>query len=282
MVARISKCPPIMSTALDAHQASTVVTPGNPPPVPPIPVLPAVHWVEMGCVPVSGMFLTGKFTRTTATEFQGDVLWGYDMGPLQPHIPVPAECLASISMAILPVASQVKFFFPAFSVKERCEGAIPSGETPVAICLPAFCMQVQTCQDIAGWGFSAPMGMAMVVPSVRWVNVTLGDLFAGLIGMATDCVTGLLCSACGKGLDFPDSIAGGVAGAMINNALTGIQAWQGTLSEGGQAGTSLGAACTIPVFGVAVLAGWGGGLAANSVGDAWQPSSGSGGGGGGS
>jgi hypothetical protein len=271
MVARISKYPPILATALDAHQASTVVTPGNPPPLPPLPMLPAVHWVHMGSVHLMGAVLTGKFTRTTATEYMGDILWGYDWGPLQPHLPVPAEFLVSISLAILPLASQVKFFFPAFSVKEACEGAIPGGKTPVAICLPVYLMQVQTCQDIAGWGFSAPMGICLVVPSVRVVNVTIGDLFAGLIGMATDCVTGLLCSAVGKGLDFPDSLAGGAAGAMVNNTLTGVQLWQGTLSEGGQAGTSMGAACTIPVFGVAVLAGWGGGLAANAVGDAWQP-----------
>lgn len=272
MVGRITKFPPIQAIALDAHQASTVVTPGNPPPAPPIPVLPAVHWVNVAQIPISALFLTGKYTRTTANEVLGAVLWGHDWGPLQMHIPVPVECMASITLALLPLASQAKFFLPAFAVQEACEGAIAGGGTPVAPCLPIYCMQVQTCQDIGGWGFSAPMGMAMVVPSVRWVNFTLGDLFAGLIGMATDCVTGLICSGAGQALDLPDSLAGGVAGAMINNALTGVQAWQGTLSAEGQAGTSVGAAATIPIFGVAVLAGWAGGLAANSVGGDWpQP-----------
>ncbi len=272
MVGRITKFPPISALALDAHQASTVVTAANPPPAPPIPMLPAVHWVNMATVPISAMFLTGKYTRTTANEFMGAVLWQHDWGPLQVHLPVPAEFLLSISLALLPLASQAKFFLPAFAVQEAMEGAIPGGATPVAVCLPIFCMQVQTCQDIAGWGFSAPMGMAIVVPSVRWVNFTMGDLYAGLIGMATDCVTGLICSGAGKALGLPDSLAGGVAGAMINNALTGIQAWQGTMGTMGQAGTSVGAAATIPIFGVAVLAGWAGGLAANSVGGDWpQP-----------
>ena len=40
----------------------------------------------------------------------------------------------------------------------------------------------------------------------------------------------------------------------------------------GRAGTSVGAAGTIPIFGITVLAGWAGGLAANSVGNSWpQP-----------
>lgn len=270
MVGRIAKYDPIMAVALDAHQASTVVTAANPPPAPPIPVLPAVHWVNMATVPVSAMFLTGKYTRTTANEAMGAILWQHDWGPLQIHLPVPAECLVSITLALLPLGSQAKFFLPAFAVQEACGGAIPGGATPVAPCLPIYCMQVQTCQDIGGWGFSAPMGMAIVVPSVRWVNFTLGDLFAGLIGMATDCVTGLICSGAGKAFDLPDSLAGGVAGAMINHSLTGIQAYQGTLSDDGQLGSSVIAACTIPFIGGAVFAGYWGGQMANSVGNNWE------------
>lgn len=270
MVGRITKFPPIISVACDMHSASTAVTPANPPPAPPIPMLPVVQWVHTSSVPVSAMFLTGKYTRTTANEFMGAILWQYDWGPLQPHFPIPAQCVATLTMAVLPLASQAKFFLPAFAVQEACEGAIAGGDTPVAVCLPAFCMQVQTCQDISGWGFSAPMGMAVVVPSVRWVNFTIGDLFAGLIGMATDCVTGLICSGAGTALDLPNNLAGGVAGAMINNALTGVQAWQGTLSNEGQMGTSIAAAPLIPIFGVAVLAGWAGGQAANSVGGGWE------------
>jgi len=272
MVGRITKFPPIISVALDMHGAKVAVTPVNPPPLPPVPDLPVVAWVHTASVPVSAFFLTGKYTRTTANEFMGAILWQHDWGPLQPHFPIPAAVVATLTIALLPLASQAKFFLPAFAVQELCEGAIAGGATPVAVCLPAFCMQVQTCQDISGMGFSAPTGMAMVIPSVRWVNFTIGDLFAGLIAMGTDCVTGLICSGAGNALDLPSNLAGDVAGAMIGNVLTGIQALQGTLSDAGQAGTSVAAAATFPtsIFGLAVLAGWAGGQAANAVGNRWE------------
>jgi len=270
MVGRITKFPPIISVACDMHSASTAVTPANPPPAPPIPMLPVAQWVHTASVPVSGMFLTGKYTRSTANEFMGAILWQYDWGPLQPHFPIPAQVVASLTIALLPIASQAKFFLPAFAVQEACEGAFAGGATPVAVCLPAFCMQVQTCQDISGWGFSAPMGMAVVVPSVRWVNFTMGDLFAGLIAMATDCVTGLICSGAGTALDLPNSLGGGIAGAMINNALTGVQLAQGAMSNEGQIISSMAAPMVIPIFGVAVLAGFAGGKAAESVGNSWE------------
>lgn len=271
MSGRIGKFPPIQGIALDMHS----VIPPSMPPVPPSPVnpvvIPVAQWVHQIGVPISGIFYTGKYTSSSvATEGLGDMIWQHDWGPLQPHYPLP-PVLSSPGMIALPLASQAKFFLPAFSVKEPVDGAIKGDASPVAICLPIFLMQVQTCQDISGWGFVAPMGISFEMVSTRWVGFTLGDLLAGLIGMAGDALSNLALSGFGNLLGLPSNLAGGIGGAAINAAATGLGMWTGTMSQGAQAGVNVGVAVFVPVFGVATMVSWGAGQAANAVGDAWQP-----------
>jgi hypothetical protein len=279
MSGRIGKFPPIVGLAYDIHS----VLPPSQPPVPPSPVnpvqIPSAAWLHQISVPISGLFYTGKFTDgKVATEGLGDMIWQHDWGPLQPHWPLP-PVLASPGSIALPLASQAKFFLPAFSTKEPVEGVVKGDKTPVAICLPIFMMQVQTCQDIAGWGFVGPTGISFELVSARWVGFTLGDLFAGLIGMAGDALGNLALSGFGNLCGLPTSLAGGIGGAAINAASTVLGMGIGTLSTGGQAAASVGVAATIPVFGVATLISFGAGQAANAVGDAWQPPEPPGGGG---
>jgi len=271
MSGRIGKFPPIQGIAYDIHS----VLPPSQPPVPPSPVnpvlIPSAPWIHQIGVPVSGFFYTGKYTSAkVATEGLGDMIWQHDWGPLQPHFPLP-PVLATPGMIALPLASQAKFFLPAFSTKEPVEGAVAADKSPVAICLPIFMMQVQTCQDIAGWGFVAPMGISFEAVSARWVGFTLGDLLAGLIGMAGDALSNLALSGFGNLIGLPTTLLGGIGGAAINGASTLFGMWSGTLGPMGQVGVNVGIATVVPVFGAAVLVSWGAGQAANAVGDAWQP-----------
>lgn len=271
MSGRIGKFPPIQGLAMDVHS----VMPPSMPPVPPSPVnpvvIPSAPWIHQIVTPISGFFYTGKYTSTSvATEGMGDMIWQHDWGPLQPHYPMP-PVLSSPGMIALPLASQAKFFLPAFSVKEPVNGAVAGGATPVAIVLPIYMMQVQTCQDIAGWGFVAPTGISFELVSARWVGFTLGDLLAGMIGMAGDALSNLALSGLGNLVGLPSNLVGGIAGAGINAAATGFGIWSGTLSDGGQVGANVGIAATVPIFGAACLLSWGAGQGANAVGNAWQP-----------
>jgi hypothetical protein len=261
------------------HQALPPSVP-PPPPAPPNPAPVPAAWIHTIATPTSGHFITGKYTQLVVTEFQGDILWQHDWGPLQMHIPLP-PILMTPSIGVLPLASQAKYFLPAFAIKEPQEGAVPGGATPIAVSTPAFCINVETCQDSAGWGFVLPAGLCFQNVSTRWVGMTWGDLFAGLIGMAGDALQGLALSGFGNLIGLPNTMMGGVAGAGINAAATGLGLWTGTLSTGAQAGVNVGVAATIPVFGAGVLVSWGAGQLANAVGDAGQPpaSAGSGSGG---
>jgi hypothetical protein len=273
MSGRIGKFPPIQGIAYDFHSVTPPSVP-PPPPAPPNPApIPSAPWIHQIGVPLSGIFYTGKYTSArVATEGLGDLIWQHDWGPLQPHYPLP-PILATPGMIALPLASQAKFFLPAFSVKEPVEGAVAGDASPVAICLPIFMMQVQTCQDIGGWGFVAPMGISFEAVSVRWVGFTLGDLLAGLIGMAGDALSNLCLSGFGNLIGLPSNLMGGIAGAGINAAATLFGMWTGSMGALGQVGMNVGVAATVPVFGVACLVSWGAGQAANAVGDAWQPPS---------
>ena len=267
---RIAKYPPIRGLATDLHQALPPSVP-PPPPAPPNPVpVPQAGWIHTIGTPVSGHFVTGKYTTSVRTEFLGDILWQHDWGPLQIHVPLP-PILASPSIIALPLASQAKYFLPAFAIKEPQEGSVSGGATPIAVSTPAFLIPVQTCQDIAGWGFVLPAGICFQLVSTRWVGMTWGDLFAGLIGMAGDALGNLVLSGFGNLLGLPNTLAGGIAGAAINNVATGLGIYSGTLSTEGQAGLAVGLAATTGPFGVAILVSFGAGQAANAVGDAWQP-----------
>jgi hypothetical protein len=257
---------------MDIH---SVIPPSIPPPPPappnPVPV-PSAPWIHQIVTPISGYFYTGKYTSTrVATEGMGDMIWQHDWGPLQPHIPLP-PILATPGMIALPLASQAKFFLPAFSVKEPVDGAVSGGETPVAIVLPIYMMQVQTCQDIGGWGFVGPTGICFELVSARWVGFTFGDLLAGMIGMAGDALSNLCLSGLGNAAGIPSNLAGGIAGAGINAASGLFGMWTGSMSSTGSQGAANAAAfAACPGFGIATSISWGAGLAANAVGDAWQP-----------
>jgi hypothetical protein len=281
MSGRIGKFPPIGGLAQDLHQVMNPSVP-PPPPAPPNPLpIPNAPWVHMITIPISGHFYTGKYTSTSVgTEGMGNIIWGHDWGPLQVHLPLP-PILVTPSLGLLPLASQAKFFLPAFSVKEPIDGAVKGGKTPVAISTPAFFIQQQTCQDIAGWGFVAPFGISFQLVSTHCVGFTLGDLLAGCIGMAGDALGNLVLSGAGNAMGIPSTVAGGVAGAALNHmsALLGIAV--GTVDEkdqGGAVGVTM--AATGGFFGVGIVVGigYGAGLAANAVGDAWQPPDTSGGG----
>jgi hypothetical protein len=274
MSGRIGKYPPIGGLGQDFHQVMPPSVP-PPPPAPPTPApIPRAPWVHMIATPISGQVYTGKYTSiSVGTEGMGNIIWGHDWGPLQIHLPLP-PILATPSLGLLPLASQSKYFLPAFSVKEPIDGAVAGGATPVAISTPAFFIQQQTCQDLAGWGFVAPFGISFQMVSTHWVGFTLGDLLAGFIGMAGDALGNLVLSGAGNAMGIPSTVGGAVAGAVINNVVTVMGLGIGTLDENGQKGAvALAVTATGGLFGigVAVGIGYGAGLAANAVGDAWQP-----------
>lgn len=271
---RIAKFPPLFGFGQDFHQVMPPSVP-PPPPAPPNPVaIPTALWFHQIITPISGHFYTGKYTSSSvATEGMGDVIWGHDWGPLQLHVPLP-PILATPSLALLPLASQSKFFLPAFSVKEPVNGAVAGGATPVAISTPAFFIQQQTCQDLAGWGFVAPFGLSFQLVSTRWVGFTLGDFLAGMIGMAGDALGNLVLSGAGNAMGIPSTVGGAVAGAALNHAATLLSMGVGTVDEKNQGGAvGVVMAATGGIFGVGIVVGigYGAGLAANAVGDAWQP-----------
>lgn len=267
---RIAKYPPIVGVATDLHQVTPPSIP-PPPPAPPNPApVPQAGWIHLISTPISGRFVTGKYTKTVQTEFMGDILWQHDWGPLQIHLPLP-PIMVTPSIATLPLASSAKYFLPAFAIKEPQEGSVKGGETPIAVSTPAFLIPVQTCQDVAGWGFVLPNGICCQMVSTRWVGMTWGDLFAGLIGMVGDALQGLVLSGFGNLLGIPNTLGGGVAGAAIGSIATGIGIYSGTLSPDEQKGLAVVLAATTGPFGVAVGVSFTAGLAANEVGDAWQP-----------
>lgn len=281
MSGRIGKYPPIGGIAQDLHQVMPPSVP-PPPPAPPNPLpVPNAPWVHMIATPTMGAVYTGKWTAASvASEGMGNLIWGHDWGPMQVHLPLP-PILATPSIGLLMLTSQSKYFLPAFSVKEPVDGVVPGGKTPVAISTPAFFIQQQTCQDIGGWGFVAPFGISFQMVSTHCVGFTLGDLLAGMIGMAGDALGNLVLSGAGNAMGIPSTVGGAVAGAAINHAVTLMGMGIGTLSEDGQKGAVVAAVgLTGGVFGIgiAVGIGYGAGLAANAVGDAWQPPEPAGGG----
>ena len=274
MTFRIAKNPPLSGIGYDVHSALPV-----PPPAP--APMPSAPWLITPVNPAMEQVLTGKFTRVITSEAMGDLLWGSDRGPLQPHVCLAGPYAATPTTAILPIASQAKFWLPGFAVKEPQQGAIPGGASPVAVCFPAFMMFVQSCQDISGWGFVAPTSMLFVIPSVRWINVTMADFAAGLVAMGTDVVSNLIVSGFGNFIGLPSNVGGGVAGAMMNNAVTGMGLITGAQSsDGAQNGAALLFAMTTSGLGVANGVSLVGGRLATSVGDRGQAGGNSGHGGG--
>ncbi len=264
MTFRIAKNIPLSGLGYDIHSAMGI------PPLPPLPVAP---WMIMAVNPLSEQFLTGKFTRLVTNEGMGSMLWRSDRKPLQPHVCVTGPYVATPTTALLPIASQAKFWLPAFSIKEVQEGALSGGKTPIAVCFPAYMMAVQSCQDINGWGFVLPNTILFTLMSTRVVNVVMADFAAGMIGMLTDVVSNLIASGFGKGIGLPDSFAGGVAGALMNDAITGMGLYSGTLNSdnGEQQGFTIAMVGLTSGLGVANAVSFLGGNWANSVGQAGQP-----------
>ncbi len=220
------------------------------------------------------------------TEGKGDILWGYYRGwgsayPVFPHY-------VTTSLPILALGSTTKYFLPSFAVKEAIDGGAlaGSGSGPVAVSFPAYCIPTQQCHDVGGVGFCFPSSVCFQDFSTRWVGFCFGDFLAGSIGVAADALSAAILSKFGgnlfKNTKLDDVLFGGLASSfiltsqsvnVINALPDGVKIVEGVLGVtlGGFVFAE-GAYATVGAFGallLAPLAGWGGGLLANEVGDSW-------------
>ncbi|MGD8322343.1 MAG: hypothetical protein PVJ02_17965, partial [Gemmatimonadota bacterium] len=208
---------PIAGVGNDVHSLLPPITP----PVPPSPApIPAASWIVAITSPAAGFVITGKWSwYQVTTEGVGNIHAGHDWGFGQAHIPIPPT-LASPSIAIRVIASQIKYFLPSSPNTEAQDGSPPGirGPTgPVAVATPAFVTVVQDCQDINSWGFVAPTGFCFQQVSTREVGFTLGDLVAGVISMAADAAAALVSRAIGG----PPATGAGAAAENIASAVVG-------------------------------------------------------------
>lgn len=302
---RIAKYPPIAGVGVDMHGK---MPPLYLPPVPPLPPSPAPvpksPWAVIIAAPV-GAKITGKWSLdSVATEGLGDILWGYDWGILQVHIPILPPYLTP-SIALLLTSSSVKYWLPSFMVQEKVDGAAlakaAGGGCAVAISTPAFLIPTQDCQDSNCLvSFVAPTSICFQHISVRWVGFNAGDFIAGLIGMVGDGLSAAILSYFGgslmKGV-FDNMLLGAVANTALG-AVISIFPWSALGSAGaGVAGfvrwmlapsSGPGSMRGYPLMGAAAgVVSWGFGLLATGVGNTFgsgagtAPSSGGPAGGGG-
>ena len=220
-MARISKYPPIAGFGFDRHgkMAPTLF----PPPPPAVGALvPRATWLHLIVNPLMAK-ITGKWSlESNTTEGMGDILWQYDWGPLQPHIPLSPPLLTPSILLIL-LSSSAKYWLPSFSVQERVDGGAMAkaagGGSPVAISTPAFCISVENCWDTAcAVSFNFPSGVCFQHVSTRWVAFNGGDLAAGLIGLAGDALSGAVLSYFGGKL-MTGVVDNMLFGALANSAL---------------------------------------------------------------
>jgi hypothetical protein len=277
MSMRISKYLPIFGIGADMHMA---LPPSMPPP-PPAPPNPAPIPTNRYVVTISStaaQAIFGKWTlASVATEGMGDILWGYDWGPLQMHVAV-GPALITPSLALLPLASSIKYFLPSFAIQEKADGgALAAGGTAaVAISAPSYMINVQDCQDINGVGFVLPTGMCFQQVSTRWVGFCFGDFAAGIIGMAGDAAAAAIISKFGGKL-LPktfadDQLLAGIGGVLVTHLGNYLSAQSGWAMAGLGVGAGAAAFFGAPALGAVLIApvvAWGFGQAAGAVGENW-------------
>jgi hypothetical protein len=277
MSMRISKYLPIFGLGGDMHMALPPSMP-PPPPAPPNPAPIPVNRYVVTIASTAAQAIFGKWTlASVATEGMGDILWGYDWGPLQMHIAI-GPALITPSLAILPLGSSIKYFLPSFAIQEKADGgALASGSTAaVAVSTPGYYINGQDCQDSNGIGFVLPTSMLFQQVSVRWVGFCFGDMAAGFIGMAGDAAAAALVSHFGGKL-LPKTLAddqllaglGGTAIVHIGGLLSNLPGW-GLLGVGGVAGVAaLAGAGPLAAVLAAPLVSYAAGQAATAVGENW-------------
>ncbi len=217
MPARIAKYPPVSGLGTDVHS----VMPPSAPPAPPNPApIPSYSWLATASNPAPGFAITGKWSwHRVTTEGVGNVLAGHDWGFTQPHLPLPTLATPSIPLRLL--GSQVKYFLPSSPNTEPQDGSPPGIQGkggPVAVSTPAFITTTQDCQDISGWGFCLPTSVCFQQVSTREVGFTLGDLVAGLISMAADSAAALVSRAIGG----PAGTSAEEVSKQLGDAIVGV------------------------------------------------------------
>lgn len=265
MSARIAKYPPIAGAGMDFH----LVPPGSfppPPPAPPNPSpMPSYPWAVIISSQVSGFALTGKWAWHRVTvEGIGNILWGHNWGPGQMHIPFP-PVVFSPNMPLRVLASQTKYWLPSFSVREPVDGSAPGGDAPVAVSTPAWVTSTQNCQDaFGGWPYFLPSTFCFQLVSTKNVAFTLGDLFAGVIGMVGDAVAAVVGRALGGPNCNVQAIAGALSGAFLGQLLGRLP------SQGQEADSAINALMNgAAMGGLGDNAGGGHGNAAGAIGGAF-------------
>lgn len=226
MSMRISKYTPIRGVGIDMHGKLPGYLPPTPP-LPPSPLVPRSPWLVLIAAPWASA-LTGKWSMDfVQTEGKGDILWGYDWGMGQVHIPVTPHVLTP-SIPVLLLGSTTKYFLPSFAVREKIDGGLlaGSGEGPVAVSFPGGSIFTQQCHDNAcALSFCFPSSVCFQDFSARWVGFCLGDFSAGFVGMLADAASAAILSRYGGKLipgSWDDQLLGGLASSFMGQSVNVI------------------------------------------------------------
>jgi hypothetical protein len=289
---RIAKYKPFGGVGCDGHGK---LPPTLTPPVPPAvgPPVPTGAWVHLIVNPFPGWYLTGKYTmESVQTEGMGHVLWQYDWGPLQPHIPITPPYLTP-SLALVLLSSSAKYWLPSFKLQNRVDGASmatisakansSNASSPVAINLCPFLTTLETCWDkSSAVSFNLPTGVCFHSPNTHWIDFNGCDFAAGLIGLLTDALSAACLSFLGGKIlkGFWDNM---IFGALANSALGFLVSLSpvaigfgggGVVFDGGivavAAGSTVGGCVAIGAGGAAMINFFGNNIA-NEVGQSGQP-----------
>lgn len=218
---RISKYPPLCGLGIDRHGALPPIIPPPPPAGPNPAPIPTHTWIHTIVVPYTAA-ITGKWSMDSVqTEGMGDILWQYDWGPLQPHVPMPA--ILTPSIAVLLLGSTAKYWMASHAITEHVDGgALASGDAAVAVSLPIFIISGEDCWDTASaLSFVLPSSVLSQAVSVRWVGFNFWDAVASAIAMAGDAVAALITSKFGGKFipgSWDDQLLGGLASTGMMHA----------------------------------------------------------------
>lgn len=204
------KHPIIWAFSTEAHQVQGGVVPPGPPTAPLFPYF----------IPRHQPFSEKVFGKWTDASSMGDgmgiCLWQHDWGPPQVHVSTP-----NVHLAVVPFGATLKLQLPASTTLERATGGLMHAGTsaPVAAATSVGYIVCQTCWDRNGSPFIAPTGHHISAPSTIQVDVRLGDIFAAVLGMASDLLAtkagamfGNMFGNVGSSLN---SLATAVLGAMV-------------------------------------------------------------------
>lgn len=260
---RIPKWPHIGHFGFDMHMATV------PPPPPPTPPMPSHVWAHLDVHPAPSL-VTGKWTLgRISTDFLAHTLLGHDWGFLQTHTAMPPYT-PSPSTITTKIGSSCKYFLPSYAVQEVATGGVlaragPVG-TAVAVCLPAFLIVAQDCQDVGGVSFVAPTGISTSLVTSHWVGFSGSDLLAGLVYMAGDALTAALISKMGTIVGGKNYF--GAIFSAIETAIANFAYYTGTVSKGESSmGTGVAGGLLLGFFGSPWMWPSALGLAATGIGD---------------